>query len=37
MKIEKELNPFWIGSNINIYKTKEFDESLDANPQSPIF
>ena len=29
MNKEKELNPFWIGSNIYIYKTKELDESLE--------
>ena len=26
MNKEKKLNPFWIGSNIYIYKTKELDE-----------
>ena len=31
MKTEKELNPFWIGSNIYIYKTKELDESLEIS------
>ena len=29
MKTEKELNPFWIGSNIYIYKTKELDETVE--------
>ena len=29
MTTEKELNPFWIGSNIYIYKTKELDEIVE--------